>query len=182
MKSTYASTILLSAAVALLSGCRTPPPSEDALEGEDGLNAGGWIDGDGAGAFGADALPGGNFQDLPRIETPAGVEPVYFAYNDSSVPASESGKIAVVANFLRDNPGVVLVVEGNCDERGTNEYNMSLGEYRANAVRDAVTGAGISGQRIQTVSYGEERPAVIGSDESAWAQNRRADFAFYKAD
>ena len=154
MKSTYASTILLSAAVALLSGCRTPPPGDDAGLDEDGLNAGGWIDGDGAGAFGSDALPGGNFQDLPRLETPAGVSPVYFAYNDSSVPASESSKVSVVAEFLRSNSGVVLVVEGNCDERGTNEYNMSLGEYRANAVRDALVAAGVSGQRIQTVSYG----------------------------
>lgn len=181
MKNFHVSTMLLAAAVAVTAGCRTPPPSEGG-DGESGIGAGGWIDSDVNGFGGAEGLPGGNFQDLPRVETPAGVYPVYFAYNDSSVPASESGKISVVAGFMQDNPGVVLVVEGNCDERGTNEYNMSLGEYRANAVRDALAGAGVSGSRIQTVSYGEERPAVVGGDESAWAQNRRAEFAFYKAD
>ena len=181
MKATYASCFLLAAVVALSSGCRSTKAPADS-DADSDLNAGGWIDGEGAGAFGANALPGGNFQDLPRVETPAGVQPVYFAYNDSSIPAGERSKISVVAGFLRDNPGVVLVVEGNCDERGTNEYNMSLGEYRAGSVRDALAAEGVSGQRIQTVSYGEERPAVFGNDESAWSRNRRAEFAFYKAD
>lgn len=178
MKTIQVSALVAAVAVAFVSGCRTPPPTEGE-EGED-VGPGGWID-DGPVGFGNN-IPGGNFQDLPRVETPAGIYPVYFAYNDSSVPASESGKVSAVASFMQGNPGVVLVVEGNCDERGTNEYNMSLGEYRANAVRDALAAQGVSGSRIQTVSYGEERPAVAGSDESAWAQNRRADFAFYKAD
>ncbi|MBQ7666753.1 MAG: OmpA family protein [Kiritimatiellae bacterium] len=180
MKSKYASFFLVAAAVAMTAGCRTKPPAGGEGDLDSDLSAGGWIDGDGA--IGASALPGGNFQDLPRVDTPAGVYPVYFAYNDSSIPAGERAKIAVVANFMRDNPGVVLVVEGNCDERGTNEYNMSLGEYRAGSVRDALAAEGVSGQRIQTVSYGEERPAVFGSDESAWSQNRRAEFAFYKGE
>ena len=180
MKFQYASTFFLAVAVAFVSGCRTAPPTEG--EGEGDLEVGGWVDGPGGDAFGAGVLPAGNFQNLPRVETPTGVYPVYFAYNDSSVPAGERSKISVVAGFLRDNPGIVLVVEGNCDERGTNEYNMSLGEYRANAVRDALTAEGVSGSRIQTVSYGEERPAVFGSDESAWSQNRRAEFSFYKGE
>ncbi|MBR1608562.1 MAG: OmpA family protein [Kiritimatiellae bacterium] len=132
-------------------------------------------------APGEGLLPGGRFDQLPPVATPPGVYPVYFAYNDSSIPAGESSKIGVVADFLASNPGVVLVVEGNCDERGTNEYNMSLGEYRAQAVRDALGAQGVAGDRVQTVSYGEERPLATGHDEASWRENRRADFAFYKA-
>ena len=78
------------------------------------------------------------------------------------------------------NAGVVLLVEGNCDERGTNEYNMSLGEFRAQSIRNALVAQGIDPARIQTVSYGEEKPAVPGSGESAWRLNRRGDFAFFQ--
>ena len=74
----------------------------------------------------------------------------------------------------------MTVIEGNCDERGSNEYNMSLGENRAIIIRNYLIQSGISADRIQTRSYGEEKPAVMGSDESAWSRNRRGEFAIFQ--
>lgn len=116
----------------------------------------------------------------PRVE---GVtfQPVYFGYDNYQIPAGEQTKIDAVIEFLRTNGGVVIVVEGHCDDRGTNEYNMSLGEYRAQSIRAYIINAGISANRIQTASFGEERPAVAGSGESAWKMNRRGEFVAFKA-
>jgi peptidoglycan-associated lipoprotein len=88
----------------------------------------------------------------------------------------EDARVALdqAAKLLRENSGVSLTIEGHCDERGTVEYNQALGEKRANAARDYLTNAGVPAARLQTVSYGKERPFAEGHDESAWAQNRRA--------
>ncbi len=131
------------------------------------------------GGFGAMGMAGDSFTSLPKVD---GVDfgPVYFAYDNYQIPASEYGKIDVVADFMRASPSVVLVVEGHCDERGTNEYNMSLGEYRAQSVRSYLVNAGISPDRIQTTSYGEEKPAALGSGENVWRLNRRGEFALYQ--
>ena len=80
------------------------------------------------------------------------------------------------AKLLRDNVDVNITIEGHCDERGTVEYNLALGEKRANSARDYLVNAGVPVARIQTVSYGKERPFAEGHDESAWAQNRRSHF------
>ena len=172
-------TTLLLAAVALISaGCRTKPSADgaafdDTLTPQDQF---GWA--------GDTPLAGGSFQDPSLYEpvaAPAGVYPVYFRYNESAIPAGELSKVDAVAAALQQVPALVVLVEGNCDERGTNEYNMSLGEYRAQAVRERLLAAGIDASRVQTVSYGEEKPAAYGHDEASWAQNRRAEFGFYKA-
>ena len=105
--------------------------------------------------------------------------PVYFAFDASNLKDSELAKIEAVAQHLQANPTRVVMVEGNCDERGSNEYNMSLGENRAVIVRNYLVQNGISANRIQTRSYGEEKPAADGHDESAWAMNRRGEFAIY---
>lgn len=102
--------------------------------------------------------------------------PVYFDYDSSVIKESEKPKLEEVARYLRSAPSVNLLVEGHCDERGSNEYNLALGERRALAIRAHLIGLGIDGARIQTVSYGEERPAVVGHDESAWRFNRRGEF------
>ena len=90
----------------------------------------------------------------------------------------DDAKLALdrAAKLLRDKADVSLTLEGHCDERGTVEYNQALGEKRANAARDYLVNAGVSAARIQSVSYGKERPFSEGHDESAWAQNRRAHF------
>ena len=171
-------TFLLARVATLSAGCRRTKPGAGA-EFDDTITPG-----DGLGWSGDMPLSGGSFQDPSLYEpvaTPAGVYPVFFRYNESAIPAGELSKVDAVAALLQQSAGLVVLVEGNCDERGTNEYNMSLGEFRAQAVRERLAAAGISADRVQTVSYGEEKPAAFGHDEASWAQNRRAEFGFYKA-
>ena len=105
-------------------------------------------------------------------------EAVYFEYDSPQLNPSEQGKIDAVVSYLQQNPTHGVVVEGHCDERGSNEYNLALGERRSLAVRAAMISAGIDGARVQTRSYGEERGVAFGHDESAWRLNRRAEFVF----
>ena len=109
-----------------------------------------------------------------------GLEVVYFAFDSSTIAPNELSKIERAASYLRGNPRYVMIVEGHCDERGSAEYNLSLGEFRAQAVRNYLISLGIEGARLQTRSFGFEKPAVIGSGEAVWTQNRRAVFAVYK--
>lgn len=95
------------------------------------------------------------------------------------MPPSEIAKIDNVAQHLLRNTSHVLVVEGHCDERGSNEYNLSLGENRAQAVRAYLVNLGVGAERIQTRSYGEEKPAVAGTGEEVWRLNRRGEFSFF---
>ena len=99
---------------------------------------------------------------------------VLFDFDSSALSADAKSTLAAQAAFLKQNPAVRITVEGHCDERGTREYNLALGDRRASAARDYLVAQGIDAARIKTLSYGKERPAVIGSNETAWAQNRRA--------
>ena len=99
---------------------------------------------------------------------------VFFDYDQSSLSDETREKLARNADLLRGQPQFSLTIEGHCDERGTNEYNLALGEQRANAVRDYLASLGVGGDRMRTISYGEERPVCTESDESCWSQNRRA--------
>jgi peptidoglycan-associated lipoprotein len=99
---------------------------------------------------------------------------VFFAFDSSSLDAEARGTLSRQANWLKQFPQNQVQVEGHTDERGTREYNLALGQRRANAARDALVAGGIAGSRISTISYGKDRPAALGSDEQAWAQNRRA--------
>ncbi|MBX3746192.1 MAG: OmpA family protein [Verrucomicrobiae bacterium] len=101
---------------------------------------------------------------------------VYFDFDSSVVKTSERGKVTAVADYLRSNPAASVEVEGHCDERGTEEYNRSLGERRALAVREEIALQGIDPRRVFTISYGEDRPAVQGQNEYAWSRNRRGEF------
>ena len=107
-------------------------------------------------------------------------KPVYFGFDASALPAGEMAKIEAVAAHLQEKPGRVVISEGNCDERGSDDYNLSLGDLRATSIRAYLESIGIAPNRIQTKSYGEEKPAVIGHDESAWAKNRRGEFAVFQ--
>ena len=99
---------------------------------------------------------------------------VFFAY-DSSVITSEAQTILDrQAEWLKGNSDVNVAIEGHADERGTREYNIALGERRASATKDYLVSQGVAASRLSTVSYGKERPAVVGNDEGAWSQNRRA--------
>jgi peptidoglycan-associated lipoprotein len=101
--------------------------------------------------------------------------PVQFGFDSFEVSGSEMGKVQAVADFMRSGKGDIIIA-GFTDERGTEEYNRGLGERRALAVREALIGKGISGGRVQTVSFGEEMPVSSGGGEAAWAANRRAEF------
>ncbi len=102
-------------------------------------------------------------------------EDVHFAYDSSALDAEAQAVLKSKAEFLRNYSGNVTI-EGHCDERGTSEYNMALGERRAQSAKKFLMNLGIAGSRLNTVSYGKERPLDPGHDESAWAKNRRAHF------
>jgi peptidoglycan-associated lipoprotein len=111
---------------------------------------------------------------VPTSLLGAGVaDRVFFAYDSSLLSADATRVLQAQAVWLKGSPTAVLTVEGHSDERGTREYNLALGDRRANAVRDYLVAQGIPSARIRTVSYGKERPVVLGGDEAAWAQNRR---------
>ena len=120
------------------------------------------------------------FDKTRTVDASATFAPVHFAYDSFLIPPPEVSKIEQVGQFLLENASRVLVVEGNCDERGSNEYNLSLGEQRAGAVRKYLIDLGIDGMRVQTRSFGEEKPLDPGHNEAAWAKNRRAEFVVYK--
>jgi peptidoglycan-associated lipoprotein len=101
---------------------------------------------------------------------------VYFDFDSSVLKTAEKPKVSAVADYLKANSAAAVKVEGNCDERGTEEYNRSLGERRALAVREELIRLGVDPTRVDTISYGKDKPAVPGHDEAAWKQNRRDDF------
>lgn len=103
-------------------------------------------------------------------------ENVYFGFDDSSLTKKARKILAEKAEWLRENPNVEVVIEGHCDERGTKEYNMALGQRRAQSIKNFLVNAGIDESRLETISYGEERPVDPRSNEMAWAKNRRGHF------
>lgn len=101
---------------------------------------------------------------------------VHFEYDSSVVKSSEQGNLEAVATYMKANSSVGLLVEGHCDERGTEDYNNSLGERRATALREALINLGVDSGHVVTRSYGEYKPVATGQDESAYRQNRRGEF------
>ena len=99
---------------------------------------------------------------------------VNFDFDSAELTVSARSTLNRQAAFLSLNPDLMIVIEGHADERGTREYNLALGDRRATAVRDYLVAKGINSARVRSVSYGKERPVVAGSDEAAWAKNRRA--------
>lgn len=112
----------------------------------------------------------------PSAEQPFRSETVYFDFDKSTVKPSEVSKIETVASGMKSRPGKALRIEGHCDERGTEEYNRSLGERRALAVREHLVRLGLDPQLIDTISFGEDKPAETGHTEAAWSKNRRGEF------
>ena len=175
------STILAVFAVALAvvsTGCIYDKAGKGGAGNGSDINANGQdISGDSGSISGVSE---GKFEDLYTRCTDVNFAPVYFGFDSTVVPQGELGKIDAVAQHLTDKTDRVVIVEGNCDERGSSEYNMSLGENRAIIIRNYLVQSGIAVDRIQTRSYGAEKPAVDGHDESAWAKNRRGEFAIFQ--
>ncbi len=103
-------------------------------------------------------------------------EDIYFDYNESSLKSEAQEVLQRKAVWMNNNPETTVIIEGHCDERGTTEYNLALGDRRANATKGFLADLGIDASRVRTISYGEEMPAAPGHDETAWAKNRRAHF------
>jgi len=100
---------------------------------------------------------------------------VYFAFDSAKIDAAGQAVLTSYAEWLKANNDVSITVEGNCDERGSREYNLALGQRRADSVKDVLVSNGVAGSRIDTVSFGEERPVCTRSGEACWAQNRHGD-------
>jgi len=174
MKFSMVMTVLAITLAVATSGCRyskAKGAGNDSANGSDISTSEGGNIGD---------VSEGKFEDMYTRCTDVNFAPVYFGFDSTVVPQGELGKIDEVARHLTDRTDRVVVIEGNCDERGSNEYNMSLGENRSIIVRNYLVQNGIAADRIQTRSYGEEKPAVDGHDESAWSKNRRAEFAIFQ--
>lgn len=182
--------VLVAASLAIFaSGCRYNKARSSAGAGsEDQEVAGGDITGissqvDDTNIEGGslDQLTGKSFKDRGYTRcTDVSFEPVYFDLDATAIKPDELGKIESVAKHLADNADRVVTIEGNCDERGSNEYNVTLGEDRAIMIANFLGQNGIDTARYETVSRGETNPAVAGSGEEAWSKNRRGEFIIWK--
>ncbi|MGB5985281.1 MAG: peptidoglycan-associated lipoprotein Pal [Desulfobacterales bacterium] len=183
--------LLVSLALALTLGCGKKKIASG-LEGQEGLTGGadqqgyGTEEELGAGRQGMideealldqSAAAGGSAM-TPEEEAMARFinEVVYFDYDSAVLSPAAQEILRDKAGWMRDNPNARVIIEGHTDSRGTGEYNLALGDRRAASARNFLTGAGIDGARVSTISYGEERPADAMENESAWAKNRRAEF------
>jgi len=156
---------LLCVSVMTLSGCGSKTNSDDAMKAADTGEAIGVEES-------LDSTPRG----MSEGRTSEGMLPVYFNFDSSDISGDQVPRIEVNADFSKGNPELPIRIEGNCDARGTNEYNMALGERRAWNAKKYLINLGVQEAKLTTVSYGEERMLLHGHDELSWAQNRRADF------
>ena len=163
--------LLGTAALIAVAGCSKkppaqlppPPPSSTGPATSSSSSSSG-------GGVGSTNAPGSRADMIAQ----AGTDTVHFGTDRSDVDDEAQAILTRQAAWLRKFPSVRVTVEGHADERGTREYNLALGDRRASSAKNFLVGAGISAPRISVISYGKERPAATGSDESAWAENRRA--------
>jgi peptidoglycan-associated lipoprotein len=117
-------------------------------------------------------------EDSTDLDDPLGQRVIYFDFDSSNLTPEAQRVVEAHAQYLAGNPGMAVVLEGHADERGTREYNLALGEHRANTVNEILQGLGVAPDAIRTISYGEERPVSMGQDESAWSLNRRVEILY----
>ncbi len=116
-----------------------------------------------------------DIEELNRVAEQRGyLQDAFYSFDESTLTTDAQAALTASANWLRKNPQYNLLIEGHCDERGTEQYNLALADRRANSAKDYMTALGVDANHIRTVSYGEERPFDPGHDEAAWAKNRRA--------
>ncbi len=167
MNARYVTAALLAGTMAL-AGCKTKAP--DDLPPGPGTT--GTVPGDSGMGTGMGGPGVGTQEHFVRGVN--GQNTIYFDTDRYNVDSADAAALQTQAQYLAQYPNVTITIEGHADERGTREYNLALGERRANAAKNYLVGIGVAANRISTVSYGKERPAALGSDEAAWAQNRRA--------
>ena len=163
--------LVLFAAIGLLAACETAPKDAGDAAGASGASSttSSSDTSASASASSSDAAAATPAEELASIG-----DRVFFDYDSSALGAEAKATLAAQAAFLAANPAVTITVEGHCDERGTREYNLALGERRATAARDYLVAQGVNAARIKTISYGKERPSFIGSNPYAYSKNRRA--------
>jgi len=187
----WTKTVLAMLPALMLLGCGTSGEVEDATDGgvsssstvgsdssatTSGVESGGVSGGEAMGAEDTGTVFSGDPLDDPNSLLATRV--VYFDFDKSDIKSDFRAVIQAHAEYLANNSNVSITLEGHADERGTREYNMALGERRANAVQRMLTLQGASASQIRVVSYGEERPAALGHNEDAWALNRRVEFIY----
>ena len=160
-------TLSLFAAVLLLAACETPSDQTGTASGQGAAGKSSSVD---RGSTGTTTAK----RPLSTILTVDVGDRVFFDFDKYSLKAKARQTLERQATFLKNNAGVKVVLQGHADERGTREYNLALGERRASATKNYLIALGINPNRITIISYGKERPAVAGSNEAAWSQNRRA--------
>ena len=151
------------AALLLLAACETATEQSGSASTGGGESAG----------MSSKALPGPKMGSAEDFVVNVG-DRVFFAFDKYNLTAKARETLQRQATWLNKYPQVTVTIEGHCDERGTREYNLALGDRRATAAKNYLIALGVNPNRIKTISYGKERPAVAGSNEAAWAQNRRA--------
>jgi peptidoglycan-associated lipoprotein len=166
--------------VSLVTGCKTnkPRPMATSTNSSVPTDQSQTTGADASSAYGAGVVGGTG----AGVAGPSGAQlqnrTIYFEFDSSEVKSDYNALITAHARYLAANPSTRVRLEGNTDERGSREYNIGLGERRSQSVRRALTLQGVSDAQITTVSYGEERPAVTGHTEEAWARNRRVDIVY----
>ncbi len=187
--------VLAALMAATSTGCKTKPKNITPIPGGNasvagsgsllGRDSSGTVNGGGdvvtvdqSGNIGLSDL--GEFENMLMDRDALAAQTVYFEVDRSEIHPDDLGKVEAVAGILAQDAQNKVLIEGHCDERGTEEYNRALGERRALSVRDALSGLGVSADRIRTMSLGEDRPADPGLDEAAYARNRRGEFVLLK--
>ncbi len=120
--------------------------------------------------------PGNYVEDREMLKTQA----VHFDYDSAVMRPADSDRVALVARYLQSQPAFYLLIEGHCDERGTEQYNLTLGQRRAQSVRDTLMQFGINPERVQTISFGEKVPVIESNDKISYQENRRGEFVVYR--
>ncbi|TDY01673.1 peptidoglycan-associated lipoprotein Pal [Thiohalophilus thiocyanatoxydans] len=172
--------LVLISVVLTLGGCNFGPVKSDAEAEEemaDGRDAEVSQE-DEDQRFSGDLGGGARMEELNDPDSPLSTRVIYFDFDSSRITDEQREVIDAHADFLSRNPDVEVVLEGHTDERGTREYNLALGERRAQSVEQLLQVQGVSAEQIEVISFGEERPAAMGHDESAWRLNRRVEILY----
>ena len=187
--------VLAALMAATSTGCKTKPKNITPIPGGNasvagsgsllGRDSSGTVNGGGdvvtvdqSGNIGLSDLD--DFENMLMDRDALATQTVYFELDRSEIHPDDLSKVEAVAGILAQDPQNKVLIEGHCDERGTEEYNRALGERRALSVRDALSGLGVSADRVRTMSYGEDRPADPGLNDAAYSRNRRGEFVLLK--
>lgn len=166
----------------LLAACKSTPVVEpvkiDTPAASSGANTGVTPNAGNTGALPPPVVPVGKAEDPKDPKSILATRVIYFDYNTDAVKSEFTALIQAHAAYLAKNPGRKIRLEGHADERGSREFNMALGQRRSNAVRKATSVLGVADSRVETISFGEDKPKNAGHDEAAWAQNRRVEIVY----